>query len=53
MAPTATKRIALAACTIAAANEMRTPRRTVSPEASRYDVITALPWPGPTAWKTP
>ena len=41
------------ACSSAEANDSTMPRRQVSSLAMRYDEITALPWPGPAAWKMP
>ena len=44
---------AMKACSSADANDSTMPRRHVSSLATRYDEITALPWPGPAAWKMP
>jgi len=52
-AATPTTTTAVADCITEEANDKVTLRRQVSLFASRYDAITALPWPGPAAWKTP
>src|ERR1700761_935159 len=52
-APIATIRTATSDCNIAETKESTMPRFAVSWLATRQDEITALPWPGPAAWKLP
>ncbi|CFN80361.1 Uncharacterised protein [Bordetella pertussis] len=52
-ASTVTSATATSACASADNRASHAPLRAVWRLASTYEAITALPWPGPSAWKTP
>ena len=52
-APIPTINTAINDCISAETNDSTMPRRAVSSLATRYEEMTALPWPGPAAWNMP